>query len=107
MVLGLRIDDGERFDSLLSEATLPLLPGDLLVFFTDGISEAMNDRADCFGEARLAELVEEHGAPAHRRAARAHPAGDRRRSSANAPQHDDMTMILLKVDAPASAEAAP
>ncbi len=61
LVLGLRIDDGERFNSLLTEATLRILPGDLLVLFTDGISEAMNERADCFGEAQLAELVEEHG----------------------------------------------
>ncbi len=106
LVLGLRIDDGERFNSLLSEATLRILPGDLLVFFTDGISEAMNDRADCFGEAQLAELVEEHG---HL------PIGELRERIlreiaafvGNAPQHDDMTMILLKVDEPAAAEAAP
>ena len=44
-----------------SEATLHFAPGDLLVLFTDGISEAMNEHADCFGEPRLAELLEEHG----------------------------------------------
>ena len=105
LVLGLRIDDGERFAGLLSEVTLPILPGDLLVLFTDGISEAMNDRADCFGEAQLAELVEEHG---HL------PIGELRERIlreiaafvGSAPQHDDMTMILMKVDEPASAEAA-
>ena len=105
LVLGLRIDDGERFNSLLAEVTLRILPGDLLVLFTDGISEAMNDRADCFGEAQLAELVEEHG---HL------PIGELRERIlreiaafvGNAPQHDDMTMILLKVDEPAGAEAA-
>jgi sigma-B regulation protein RsbU (phosphoserine phosphatase) len=105
LVLGLRIDDGERFNGLLSEVTLPILPGDLLVLFTDGISEAMNDRADCFGEAQLAELVEEHG---HL------PIGELRERIlreiaafvGSAPQHDDMTMILMKVDEPASAEAA-
>jgi len=105
LVLGLRIDDGERFAGLLSEVTLPILPGDLLVLFTDGISEAMNDRADCFGEAQLAELVEEHG---HL------PIGELRERIlreiaafvGSAPQHDDMTMILMKVDEPAAAEAA-
>jgi sigma-B regulation protein RsbU (phosphoserine phosphatase) len=104
MVLGLRIDDGERFASLLSEVTMALSPGDLLVFFTDGISEAMNERADCFGESLLAELVEEHG---HL------PIGELRERIlreiaafvGGAPQHDDMTMILLKVDAPGRAEA--
>jgi sigma-B regulation protein RsbU (phosphoserine phosphatase) len=104
MVLGLRIDDGERFAGLLSEVALKILPGDLLVFFTDGISEAMNERADCFGESQLAELVEEHG---HL------PIGELRERIlreiaafvGGAPQHDDMTMILLKVDAPVPAEA--
>jgi sigma-B regulation protein RsbU (phosphoserine phosphatase) len=105
MVLGLRIDDGERFSSLLAEVTLRIIPGDLLVLFTDGISEAMNDRAECFGEAQLAELVEEHG---HL------PIGELRERIlreiaafvGSAPQHDDMTMILMKVDEPASVEAA-
>ena len=67
----------------------------------------MNERADCFGEARSAELVEEH----------AHLPFDELRERilreiaafvGGAPQHDDMTMILLKVDEPAvPAEAAP
>jgi sigma-B regulation protein RsbU (phosphoserine phosphatase) len=101
LVLGLRIDDGERFDALLVEATLQLRPGDLLVLFTDGISEAMNEHADCFGESQLAELVEEHGhlaiAELRERVLREIDA-----FVGGAPQHDDMTMILLKVDEPAS-----
>ena len=32
----------------------------MYLFFTDGISEAMNVGDDCFGEQRLAALVEEH-----------------------------------------------
>jgi phosphoserine phosphatase RsbU/P len=99
MVLGLRLDNGERFAALLAESTLRFNPGDLFVLFTDGISEAMNERADCFGETQLAELVEEH---AHL------PIGELRERIlreitafvGGAPQHDDMTMILLKVDEP-------
>ena len=105
LVLGLRIDDGERFAALLAESTLHLSPGDLLVLFTDGISEAMNERADCFGEAQLAELVEEHGdlpmAELRERILREIAA-----FVGGAAQHDDMTMILLKVDEPARAESA-
>ncbi len=97
MVLGLRIDNGERFESLLCEETLALSPGDLLVFFTDGISEAMNADSDCFGESRLTQLIEEHG----------HLPFEELRERilreidafvGGAPQHDDMTMILVKVD---------
>jgi sigma-B regulation protein RsbU (phosphoserine phosphatase) len=97
MVVGLRIDNGERFEAILQEATLRLAPGDLLAFFTDGISEAMNAESDCFGEPRLAQLLESH----------AHLPFDQLRERVlreidafvgDAPQHDDMTMILLKVN---------
>src|SRR3954466_209613 len=97
MVVGLKLDNGEMFDRLLREETIPLRSGDLYLFFTDGISEAMNARDDCFGESRLGQLVEAH----------AHLPSDELRERVlreiaafvgDAPQHDDMTMILLKVD---------
>jgi sigma-B regulation protein RsbU (phosphoserine phosphatase) len=97
LVLGLRIDGGELFERLLQEESIPLERGDLLLFFTDGISEAMNDDSQMFGESRLAELVSEHGDL---------PAGELRERLlreidafvAGAPQHDDMTMILVKFE---------
>jgi serine phosphatase RsbU (regulator of sigma subunit) len=97
LVLGLRVDAGETFARLLTEVTLPLHRGDVLMLFTDGISEAMNAESDLFGEERLARLVGEHG----------HLPTDELRERilreidefvAGAPQHDDMTMILLKFD---------
>jgi len=97
MVLGLKIDRGEMFERLLQEDTIALHAGDLCVFFTDGISEAMNARDDCFGEGRLGQLVERHAnLPSDELRERV-----LREISAfvgEAPQHDDMTMILLKVD---------
>jgi len=96
MVLGLRLDNGERFTSLLVEASLALAPGDRLVFFTDGISEAMNDEADCFGETRLARLLEEHAdLPLDELRERIIREIDA--FVGGAPQHDDMTLILLDV----------
>ncbi len=97
LVVGLKIDNGELFERLLQEDTIALGAGDVYVFFTDGISEAMNARDDCFGENRLGQLVETH----------AHLPPDELRERVlreiaafvgDAPQHDDMTMILLKVD---------
>ena len=104
LVLGLKIDNGEMFERLLQEDTIPLRTGDLYLFFTDGISEAMNAHDDCFGENRLGQLVESH----------AHLPSDELRERVlreisafvgDAPQHDDMTMILLKVDEVAEAVA--
>jgi sigma-B regulation protein RsbU (phosphoserine phosphatase) len=97
MVLGLRIDDGQRFDGLLVEETIDLSPGDILVFFTDGISEAMNAESDCFGEARLASLIEEH-ADLGFEEMRERIVREIEAFVGDAPQHDDMTMILLKVE---------
>jgi sigma-B regulation protein RsbU (phosphoserine phosphatase) len=97
LVLGLKLDSGEMFERLLQESTIKLNAGDLFVFYTDGISEAMNEGDDCFGENRLAQLVEAH---AHL------PSSELRERIlreieafvGSAPQHDDMTMILLKID---------
>ena len=50
LVLGLKIDDGEMFERLLREETMTIHEGDLFLFFTDGITEAMNAGDDCFGE---------------------------------------------------------
>ena len=101
MVLGLRIDHGERFEALLVEASLAFGPGDLLVLFTDGISEAMNEHADCFGEPRLVELLEEHAdLPFDELRERILREIDA--FVGGAAQHDDMTMILLKIDDPAA-----
>jgi len=98
LVVGLRIDGvASRFEQLLEEVTLPLRPDDVFVFYTDGITEAMNSMADLFGDQRLQTLVEEHG----------HLPSDQLRERilrdveafvAGADQHDDMTMILLKVE---------
>jgi len=106
LVLGLRIDHGERFEALLVESSLALGPGDLLVLFTDGISEAMNEHADFFGETRLVELLEEH-ADLPFEELRERILREIDAFVGGAPQHDDMTMILLKIDEPAADAAAP
>ncbi len=49
------------FDSApFVEGETQLLPGDILVVFTDGISEAWGDNEEEYGEDRLAELVKEN-----------------------------------------------
>jgi len=62
MVVGLQLDGLEhRFAELLEEVTVPLLDDDVFLFYTDGLSEAMNADGDLFGEERLRVLVEDHG----------------------------------------------
>ena len=40
---------------------VPLRSGDVFLFFTDGLSEAMNGRAELFGERRLRDVIESRG----------------------------------------------
>ena len=69
--------------SAYDELTFALHPGDLFVFCSDGVSEAMNVNGEEFGSARLIEVVEQsrelHAARAGRRDLRR-----RRRRSARA-----------------------
>jgi sigma-B regulation protein RsbU (phosphoserine phosphatase) len=106
LVLGLQIDEGRTFSRLLEEVTLSLGPGDLFLLYTDGISEAMNVDGECFGDARLAALVGEH-ADLPSDELRERILRDIGTFAGEAPQHDDMTMVLLRVEAIAGAVEAP
>ena len=46
---------GIKPDETYLEQTVPLLPGDQVVFFTDGVIEAVNTEGDVFGSARIDE----------------------------------------------------
>jgi sigma-B regulation protein RsbU (phosphoserine phosphatase) len=94
--LGLGLDKGDRFDQILEEAEVPLAPGDLFLFFTDGLSEAMNMRSELFGERRLRDLVEQsEGLGSEEMKERI--LAEVRRFVGEAAQHDDMTLVVLKV----------
>jgi sigma-B regulation protein RsbU (phosphoserine phosphatase) len=98
MVVGLRIPGAdEKFAEVLEEQRIQLSIGDVIVFYTDGITEAMNAQSDLFGEGRLGRIVEEHG---HLDSGELRERILREIESfvGGADQHDDMTMILLKVE---------
>jgi sigma-B regulation protein RsbU (phosphoserine phosphatase) len=106
MVVGLRIPGAhEKFMDLLEEESIDLMNGDVIVLYTDGISEAMNADADLFGDSRLSRIVEEHGhldsSELRERILREIEA-----FVGAADQHDDMTMILMKVEQPVPVQAA-
>jgi serine phosphatase RsbU (regulator of sigma subunit) len=97
MVLGLALDVGDMFSRVLEELTLPLGRGDLFLLYTDGISEAMNVEGDCFGDSRLADLASQH-ADLTSSELRERILGEVRAFAGSAAQHDDMTMVLIKID---------
>jgi len=94
--IGLGLDPGDRFEEILEEETLPLVPGDVFVLFTDGISEAMNSSSELFGEDRLREIVEAGDALSSEEIKERVIEGVRGFVGDAAP-HDDMTMVVVKV----------
>jgi sigma-B regulation protein RsbU (phosphoserine phosphatase) len=71
-------------------------PGDLVVLFTDGVSESMNVRYEEWGEESLIDLVKTcHGLPSKEIMNRILAAAET--FAAGASQHDDMTLVVLGV----------
>ena len=77
------------------EDEVALHPGDALLLYSDGITEAMNEAREQFGEERLAAMFERHRHKPtavmveHIIQAVAHHAG-------GAPQSDDITLLIIK-----------
>ena len=95
-----RLDEGGPVIGLIPECTylqaeLTLAAGDLMVIFTDGVSEAMNPALEEWGEVRLIATVRAtQGCDACEIITRIMQAADQ--FAAGAPQHDDMTLIVLR-----------
>jgi len=94
--LALGLDRGEIFSRNIQEQTLVLNNGDVFIFYTDGFTEAMNERNEEFGESRLIQILCNGSGDSSRetlhniRNAAQIFAGD-------AHQHDDMTMVVVKI----------
>jgi phosphoserine phosphatase RsbU/P len=76
--------------------SVSLVPGDMVVLFTDGISESMNGREEEWGETRLIECAKTcHGLSSSEVMTRIFAAAEA--FAAGSPQHDDMTLVVLRV----------
>ncbi|HTV06763.1 MAG TPA: SpoIIE family protein phosphatase [Acidobacteriaceae bacterium] len=98
----LRLEEGGPVVGLLpfapyTEESVTLMPGDLLLLFTDGISEAMTYEDEEWGEERMiesAKLCKDKTAETVLK----DMFRDVDAFTAGAPQHDDMTMLVLKLE---------
>ena len=90
MVVGMMPDRTYR------QETVQLQPGDILLIFSDGITEAMNEKEEEFGEERLLDLISDvANLPA---ASFSDAILDRIATYVGpAPQHDDSTLVVIKV----------
>lgn len=55
--VGIGMKKGPGFGGLLEETKLDLAPGDVLLFYTDGVSEAMNASSEPYGYDKMARVL--------------------------------------------------
>jgi phosphoserine phosphatase RsbU/P len=80
----------------IAHGELDLQPGDLLVMYTDGVTEAFNSQDEEFGEARLADFIRDHrNAPVQQIIDDL--IAELRTFSGTAPQSDDITLVVIRV----------
>ena len=83
--------DGLPFD----QEVVKLAPGDWVIVFTDGVSEALSVTGEEFGDARIAEVVTAHldGTPTQMIEAMISAV---QRFATGAPQNDDVTALVVR-----------
>jgi phosphoserine phosphatase RsbU/P len=97
-VLGFMLEEGFHSERLA------LAPGDRLLLYTDGVSEATNDSEEEFGPERLAELV---AGPSHESMEQRYAhIMEKVTKYADGKFRDDATLLLLAINDASSATAA-
>jgi serine phosphatase RsbU (regulator of sigma subunit) len=94
--LGVGIERGIVFEKSLLEEEVKLSPGQTYAFFTDGVTEAMNDKNELFGDENLNAILK------NKSQARSSDIVNEIWSSVKsfrgeAEVNDDMTMVVVKV----------
>lgn len=82
--------------STYQKETVQLHPGDVLVLYTDGVSEAMNTQQEEFGEERLIEIIERNVSLSSQELVAAISAGIDAFSDPSV-FRDDMTLMVARV----------
>ena len=80
-----------------TQMELTLAPGDLLLFYTDGVTEAMNPASGQFGEDRLAEWAKLRAGSDSATVLARDLVRQVQTFAGEAPQHDDITIIAMRV----------
>ena len=94
--MGVGMEKGIIFEKSLVEEVVKLQPGQIYAFFTDGVTEAMNEQSELFGDDNLNSILKNKGS------ARSADIVNEIWSSVKtfrgtAEVNDDMTMVVVKV----------
>jgi serine phosphatase RsbU (regulator of sigma subunit) len=93
--VGVALDKGDLFQSSLEEATIPLESGDLLFFFSDGVTELMNTDYELYGFERMKQLLISNIDKPCKVIGKS-LLDDFEKFRGNTPQYDDITFVIIK-----------
>lgn len=93
--IALGIEKGAMFEMTIKTGSIHLEPNDLVVFYTDGFTEAMNKNLEEYGEKQMIQVIRNN---------KTKPVAeiihsviqDVQAFVKSYPQHDDMTMVIVK-----------
>jgi sigma-B regulation protein RsbU (phosphoserine phosphatase) len=75
----------------------PVAPGDLLIFYTDGLVEARNDHDQEYGDFRLQKAVDRAASSRTAREIRDAVLGDLSNFKGDHEQEDDITLVVVRL----------
>jgi sigma-B regulation protein RsbU (phosphoserine phosphatase) len=89
------IDSGDVFDRVIADETVTLAPGDGILLYTDGATEALDKHESEFGLARLTQSLQAN-APKGAAATVANIAEEVSDFAGETAQYDDITLIYIR-----------
>jgi serine phosphatase RsbU (regulator of sigma subunit) len=93
--IGLGLERGPVFEDTIEEVRIPIKQNSLFLFYTDGITEAMNDKKQQLGETAIVDLLKtKQGLSAECIQHAILTKVEKFRGLAE--QHDDVTMVVVK-----------
>ena len=94
--LGVGLDKGELFEKTLVQDEIPINSGESFAFFSDGITEAMNEQTELFNDVRLKTILHKiSNSTATEQVNTIFNSVKKFRG--NAEPNDDMTLVVVKV----------
>jgi serine phosphatase RsbU (regulator of sigma subunit)/anti-sigma regulatory factor (Ser/Thr protein kinase) len=97
IAVGIDLGNPDEFKKRITSEKLKLRKGDLLFIYTDGITEAMNEKREQFGENRLVDFIKQY----------VHLTANEFKTKLNDeltnftkgyPQSDDITFVVIKLE---------
>ena len=95
--LALGLEKGTIFSKVITEHEEKLVKGQTFIFYTDGFTEAVNKKGEEYGLERMYEVAK-YNNKLFATELQDKMIADINKFIGKAPQHDDMTMVILKIN---------